>query len=98
VDLHLRGTMVMSQALPHLYVLLPVLDNAKHYWVTTDEVDKLVRAGSGWLQQHPERDLIARRYLAHQKDLVISGEPLWRVHGPVFAVLALESEPVDPRL
>lgn len=72
VDLHLRGTMVLAQALSHLYVLLPVLDNAKHYWVTSDEVDKLVRAGSGWLQQHPERDLIARRYLAHQKDLVIS--------------------------
>ncbi|SEG11321.1 polynucleotide kinase-phosphatase [Thermomonospora echinospora] len=27
-----------------------------------------------------------------------AGEPLWRVHQPVFAVLALESEPVDPRL
>jgi protein phosphatase len=27
-----------------------------------------------------------------------AGEPLWRVHEPVFAVLALESEPVDPRL
>jgi 3' terminal RNA ribose 2'-O-methyltransferase Hen1 len=72
VDLRLRGTMPLSQALSHLYVLLPVLDNAKHYWVTSDEVDKLVRAGSGWLQEHPERDLIARRYLAHQQDLVIS--------------------------
>jgi 3' terminal RNA ribose 2'-O-methyltransferase Hen1 len=40
--------------------------------VTNDEVDKLVRAGSVWLQQHPERDLITRRYLAHQKDLVTS--------------------------
>jgi protein phosphatase len=29
---------------------------------------------------------------------VAAGEPLWRVHEPVFAVLALESEPVDPRL
>jgi hypothetical protein len=68
VDLRLRGNMPLSQALSHLYVLLPVLDNAKHYWVTSDEVDKLVRAGSGWLQEHPERDLIARRYLAHQQD------------------------------
>jgi 3' terminal RNA ribose 2'-O-methyltransferase Hen1 len=72
VDLRLRGSMPLSQALSHLYVLLPVLDNAKHYWVTIDEVDKLVRAGSGWLREHPERDLIARRYLAHQKDLVMS--------------------------
>ncbi|MFF2620730.1 polynucleotide kinase-phosphatase [Oerskovia jenensis] len=29
---------------------------------------------------------------------VVAGEPLWRVHEAVFAVLALESEPVDPRL
>ena len=72
VDLRLRGTTPLSQALAHLYVLLPVLDNAKHYWVSNDEVDKLVRAGSGWLHEHPERDLIARRYLAHQKDLVLS--------------------------
>ncbi len=27
-----------------------------------------------------------------------AGEPLWRVHEPVFALLALETEPVDPRL
>jgi 3' terminal RNA ribose 2'-O-methyltransferase Hen1 len=72
VDLRLQGTMLLSRALSHLYVLLPALDNAKHYWVTSDEVDKLVRAGGGWLHQHPERDLIARRYLAHQKDLVLS--------------------------
>jgi 3' terminal RNA ribose 2'-O-methyltransferase Hen1 len=72
VDLRLRGTMLLSQALSHLYVLLPVLDNAKHYWVTSDEVDKLVRAGSGWLHQHPERDEITRRYLAHQKDLILT--------------------------
>jgi 3' terminal RNA ribose 2'-O-methyltransferase Hen1 len=72
VDLRLRGTMTVSQALSHLYVLLPVLDNAKHYWVTSDEVDKLVRAGSPWLQHHPERELIIRRYLRHQTDLVLS--------------------------
>lgn len=72
VDLHLRGTMPLSQALSHLYVLLPVLDNAKHYWISIDEVDKLMRAGSGWLHEHPERDLIVRRYLKHQKDLVQS--------------------------
>jgi len=49
---------------------MPVLDDAKHYWVTTEEVDKLVRAGAGWLHDHPERDLIARRYVAHQRELV----------------------------
>jgi 3' terminal RNA ribose 2'-O-methyltransferase Hen1 len=33
-------------------------------------VDKLVRAGSGWLASHPERELITRRYLSHRSSLV----------------------------
>jgi SAM-dependent methyltransferase len=72
VGLRLSGQMRLADALSHLYVLLPVLDNAKHYWVSTDEVDKLIRAGAGWLGGHPERDLITRRYLAHQRDLVLT--------------------------
>jgi 2-polyprenyl-3-methyl-5-hydroxy-6-metoxy-1,4-benzoquinol methylase len=72
VDLRLAGEMRLSEALNHLYVLLPVLDNAKHYWVTTDEVEKLVRAGHGWLAEHPERDTIVRRYLANKRTLVSS--------------------------
>ncbi len=72
VDVRLSGEVVLAQALTHLYVLLPVLDNAKHYWVSTDEVDKLVRAGTGWLAEHPHRELITRRYLAHQRELVAS--------------------------
>ncbi|WP_435737210.1 3' terminal RNA ribose 2'-O-methyltransferase Hen1 [Cellulosimicrobium sp. PMB13] len=70
VDLRLRGTVRLADALTQLYVLLPVLDDAKHYWVSTDEVDKLVRAGGGWLADHPEREQIARRYLAHQQRYV----------------------------
>ena len=66
VDLRLTGSLRLADALSHLYVLLPVLDDAKHYWVSADEVDKLVRAGHGWLAGHPELDLITRRYLAHK--------------------------------
>ena len=69
VRLTLRGTVRLAEALQHLYVLLPVLDDAKHYWVATEEVDKLVRAGEGWLATHPHRDLITRRYLAHRRAL-----------------------------
>jgi 3' terminal RNA ribose 2'-O-methyltransferase Hen1 len=70
VDVRLRGEVVLAEALSHLYVLLPVLDGAKHYCVSADEVDKLVRAGSGWLADHPARELITRRYLAHQREYV----------------------------
>ena len=69
VSLALLGSLRLAEALNHLYVLLPVLDDAKHYWVGDDEVDKLVRAGSGWLAGHPERELITHRYLAHQRGL-----------------------------
>jgi 3' terminal RNA ribose 2'-O-methyltransferase Hen1 len=70
VDLRLAGALPLEQALSHLYVLLPVLDGAKHYWVSVDEVDKLIRNGEGWLADHPERDLITRRYLARQRSFV----------------------------
>ncbi|MFD9123894.1 polynucleotide kinase-phosphatase [Kitasatospora sp. NPDC059571] len=57
-------------------------------------------------------DQLRQRFLGHKRSLALreyalglealdrlaAGEPLWRVHEPVFAVLALESEPVDPRL
>ncbi|MCX5193801.1 polynucleotide kinase-phosphatase [Streptomyces sp. NBC_00249] len=60
--------------------------------------------------EHLER--LRQRFLGHKRSLALreyalglealdrlaAGEPLWRVHEPVFAVLALESEPVDPRL
>jgi 3' terminal RNA ribose 2'-O-methyltransferase Hen1 len=72
LSVRLTGRLRLADALSQLYVLLPVLDDAKHYWVADAEVDKLIRAGSGWLAGHPERDLITRRYLAHRNRLVLS--------------------------
>ena len=65
----LAGTLILRAALEHLFVLLPVLDDDKHYWVGTDEVDKLLRRGGQWLAGHPDKDLIARRYLRHDRQL-----------------------------
>ncbi|MFF5661649.1 3' terminal RNA ribose 2'-O-methyltransferase Hen1 [Streptomyces griseofuscus] len=62
-------TLTLAEALRHLYVLLPVLDDAKHYWVSADEVDKLLRAGEGWLPGHPEQQLITSRYLSRRWSL-----------------------------
>ncbi|WP_235487954.1 3' terminal RNA ribose 2'-O-methyltransferase Hen1, partial [Frankia sp. AvcI1] len=72
LDVRLSGTLRLAEALNHLYVLLPVLDDAKHYRVGGDEVDKLLRAGADWLASHPESDLIARRYLSHRRELTRS--------------------------
>ncbi|MFJ6185959.1 3' terminal RNA ribose 2'-O-methyltransferase Hen1 [Streptomyces sp. NPDC092295] len=66
VQLVLEGELRLADALRQLYILLPVLDDAKHYWVAPDEVDKLLRAGEGWLAEHPEQQLITSRYLARR--------------------------------
>ena len=65
----LKAAIRLSDLLTHLYVLVPVLDDDKHYWVGDAEVEKLLRHGEGWLRDHPERDVITNRYLKHQKRL-----------------------------
>lgn len=65
----ISGTKLLSELLSHLYVLLPVFDNGKHYYVGDDEVDKLLEHGAGWLADHPEKELITRRYLRHKPNL-----------------------------
>jgi 3' terminal RNA ribose 2'-O-methyltransferase Hen1 len=90
-DVTLSGTTTLGNLLTHLYVLIPVLDDQKHYWVAEDEIDKLLRHGEGWLPQHPARDFIARRYLKYQRRLTrLALEQLETVDGPVAA-----SEDVD---
>ena len=68
-DVALTTTRTMRELLQHLYVLVPVLDNDKHYWVGDDEVDKLLRHAQDWLGAHPEREQIAARYLRYQRRL-----------------------------
>jgi 3' terminal RNA ribose 2'-O-methyltransferase Hen1 len=75
LSLTLTGTVRLSDALGHLYVLLPAMDGNKHYWVDETEIDKLLRAGGaeegpGWLSGHPERDWITRRYLGRRERYV----------------------------
>jgi 3' terminal RNA ribose 2'-O-methyltransferase Hen1 len=65
----LSHTITVHDLLTHLYVLIPVLDNDKHYWVGDDEVEKLLRHGESWLGAHPEKEQIVTRYLKHRKYL-----------------------------
>lgn len=69
-DVELSQQVTLHDLLSHLYVLLPVLDADKHYWIGEDEVQKLLRHGEGWLSSHPEREQIVRRYLKRRWRLV----------------------------
>ncbi|MEH2423548.1 MAG: 3' terminal RNA ribose 2'-O-methyltransferase Hen1 [Nostoc sp.] len=65
----LQHTLPLGDLLSHLYVLIPVLDDDKHYWVGDEEIEKLLRHGEGWLTTHPAREQITRRYLKRQQHL-----------------------------
>lgn len=70
VDLHLEhSSITLQELLAHIYVLIPVLDNNKHYFVSTQEVSKLLRHGDSWLHTHPEKTWITQRYLKRQTRL-----------------------------
>src|SRR5712692_4495527 len=81
----LSNEIMLQNLLAHLYVLIPVLDADKHYWVGKDEIEKLLRRGEGWLQSHPEREAIVNRYLRGQRKL--TREALARL---------TEEESIDP--
>src|SRR5215813_13223559 len=65
----LEGEVLLRDLLRHLYVLIPVLDAEKHYWVGKDEVEKLLRKAQGWLAGHPHKEAIVKRYLPRQRHL-----------------------------
>lgn len=68
-SLKLEHRITTKELLSHLYVLIPTLDNHKHYFVSENEIDKLLQKGEGWLKEHPERNQIIRRYLINLKSL-----------------------------
>ncbi|MEM9341736.1 MAG: 3' terminal RNA ribose 2'-O-methyltransferase Hen1 [Pseudomonadota bacterium] len=70
-DLRLSAEQRLAEILNHIYVLVPVLDNAKHYWIDAAEIEKLLAKGGDWLPQHPAKDLIAKRSLKHRRGLVM---------------------------
>ncbi|MEL7049507.1 MAG: 3' terminal RNA ribose 2'-O-methyltransferase Hen1, partial [Pseudomonadota bacterium] len=67
VKLRLRATCRLRDLLAHLYVLIPVLDRQKHYYVDRQEIEKLIAKGEGWLKDHPKRSFIAQLYLRQKR-------------------------------
>lgn len=95
-SLELTATLTLSDLLSHLYVLIPVLDNDKHYFVGEEEVAKLLRHGEGWLASHPERELIAGRYLRNRRHLVDSALLALREHDGEGPEEVETDSPEDP--
>jgi 3' terminal RNA ribose 2'-O-methyltransferase Hen1 len=91
-EVELSGKVRLSELLNHLYVLLPVLDDDKHYWISEDEIEKLLRRGEGWLEAHPARNDITNRYLRRRRPLV--RDALARLQSVDEAAAADEDAPV----
>jgi 3' terminal RNA ribose 2'-O-methyltransferase Hen1 len=87
LDVALTGILRVREVLEHLFVLLPVLDDDKHYWVGDDEVEKLLRRGGTWLAAHPDRELITRRYLRYDRRLT---------RDALARLMAVDDDPDDP--
>ena len=103
--LELSATVRLGALLRHLHVLVPVLDDAKHWWVDADEIETLLARGADWLADHPARALIARRALKRRRAL--ADELLERldaetapvempVGAPADAPVDVSAEPVGP--
>ncbi|MDR1024538.1 MAG: 3' terminal RNA ribose 2'-O-methyltransferase Hen1, partial [Treponema sp.] len=72
INLTIRGRVRLRDLLNHIYVLIPVFDRQKHYWIGEDEVDKLLDHGRGWLEDHPGKGLITGRYFKNLRSLARS--------------------------
>lgn len=92
----LEGQTTARDLLSHLYVLLPVLDNSKHYYTGQDEIDKLLAHGRAWLAAHPDRELIARRYLRYKRPLVESALTRLAERDPALEAVETQEDATQP--
>lgn len=102
-SVELEKTTTLKDLLTNLYVLIPVLDDKKHYYVDSTEIDKLLIRGQGWLASHPEKELIAKRYLKHKMSyareaLARLTEEIPQEINPVGDNAALTEETIEKKL
>lgn len=81
INLAISGTVRLSELLNHIYVLIPVFDRQRHYYISAAEIKKLLEHGEGWLSDHPYREKIARRFFSIKRsyarkaiDILSAGE------------------------
>lgn len=70
----LQHQIPLQHLLQHLYVLLPVFDYERHYYISSNDIEVLLKKGETWLKDHPEREYIVRRYLnnAHLSKMALA--------------------------
>lgn len=63
VNLQVEKTTTLKEFLSQLYVFMMVLDNNRHHWISGNDIDVLIRREENWLDNHPEKNWITKRYL-----------------------------------
>lgn len=92
VHLTLQHTLPLKDLLSQLYVLMMALDNDRHYWINRNDIGVLLRRGEGWLDTHPEKEWITKRYLKNIRNL--TSEALLRLAGEEELLEEPEPSPV----
>ena len=90
--INLQGTLTVQNALRHLFVLIPVLDNYRHYFIDEREIEKLERYGEGWLADHPLKDLIIKRTLRFRELIDLVGVNLSQSDNPAQLANLVQSD------
>ncbi|WP_367392315.1 3' terminal RNA ribose 2'-O-methyltransferase Hen1 [Lewinella sp. LCG006] len=94
--LRLRTQKTVQQVLQHLYILLPVLDNQKHYYFKEDELSKLLSKASDWLDSHPESSLITRRYFGYKSSYLKAAQKALQAPSEEMEKAATNAEEEEP--
>ncbi|AYV66644.1 MULTISPECIES: methyltransferase domain-containing protein [Niallia] len=83
----LKAKQTIQDCFRHLFVLIPVMDQYKHYYIDEKEVDKLKRYGEGWLSSHPKRNEIIKESLVFsdliEKSRLIESKPSEEKQAPL---------------
>lgn len=95
--INLQSKVTLQNALQHLFVLIPVLDDYRHYFIDEREIEKLERYGEGWLADHPLKELIIKRTLRFRElidQMVLNSHQTELINEAVTPEPNISSQPV----
>lgn len=79
INLTISNTTTLKDLLSQIHVFILALDEARHYWVSQTDLESLLRRGGTWLNTHPQKEWITRRYLKNLRSF--TNEALQRILG-----------------